>query len=271
MLLAIRSEFRKFFTTRMWWGMAIGVFAAGVLFALAFAFLVAGAEMGAPGSGAPRAPGLNNPEMVKLVYTSGVSVGYLLTLAIGVLMVGSEYRHKTVTSTFLATPRRWVVMAAKVIALVGVGVFYGLVSLLGSVGTGAAVVLAKGYQPFPDSSIWRTLAMCLVVLALWALIGLGAGILIPNQVAALLVSIGVAWIVEPILGSIVAGQSWGASVAPYFPSNATNGVLAIDTATLNAQTNFTPLTWWVAGLVLVGYAAVMAGIGTVLTVRRDVV
>ena len=28
MIPAIRSEFRKFFTTRMWWGMAIAMFAA---------------------------------------------------------------------------------------------------------------------------------------------------------------------------------------------------------------------------------------------------
>ena len=65
--LAIRAELRKFFTTRMWWGMALAMFLASVAFALLFAFLVAGAEMGAPGSGAARAPGLDNPEMVKMV------------------------------------------------------------------------------------------------------------------------------------------------------------------------------------------------------------
>ena len=31
MISAIRSEFRKFFTTRLWWGMAIAIF--GVTFA----------------------------------------------------------------------------------------------------------------------------------------------------------------------------------------------------------------------------------------------
>ena len=269
--LAIRAELRKFFTTRMWWGMALAMFLASVAFALLFAFLVAGAEMGAPGSGAARAPGLDNPEMVKMVYTSGASVGYLLTLAVGILIIGSEYRHKTITSTFLATPRRAVVMGAKVIALVCIGAFYAVVSLVGSIGTGAAVILAKGYSPFPDSSIWRSLAMALLALAVWALIGLGAGILIPNQVAALLVSIGIAWIVEPILGTIVAGQSWGRSVAPYFPSNATNAMLSIDSAAMGASSAYTPLVWWVAALVLVAYAAVMAGVGTVLTIRKDIV
>ena len=33
MIPAIRSEFRKFFTTRLWWGMAVGIFLAGAAFA----------------------------------------------------------------------------------------------------------------------------------------------------------------------------------------------------------------------------------------------
>lgn len=39
MTAAIKSEFRKFFTTRLWWGMAIGVFLAGAAFAALFASL----------------------------------------------------------------------------------------------------------------------------------------------------------------------------------------------------------------------------------------
>ena len=37
---AIRSEFRKFFTTRLWWGMAIAIFVAGAAFAALFGILV---------------------------------------------------------------------------------------------------------------------------------------------------------------------------------------------------------------------------------------
>ena len=40
------------------------------------------------------------------VYTAGLRLAYLLTLAIGVMTIGSEYRHKTITTTFLATPKR---------------------------------------------------------------------------------------------------------------------------------------------------------------------
>ena len=134
----VKAEFRKFFTTRMWWGMAIGVFLAGALFAVLFALVVAGSkQQGGPGGGGAIAlPDLSNTTMVSTVYTAGLSLAYLLTLVVGVMSIGSEYRHKTITSTFLSTPKRVHVMVAKVTSLLGIGVFYGVVFLVGSVGVG---------------------------------------------------------------------------------------------------------------------------------------
>ena len=138
---SVKAEFRKFFTTRMWWGMAIGVFLAGALLAVFFALVVAGAPaQRGPGAGGAPTPGLGNAKMVSTVYTGGLSTAYLLTLAVGVMAIGSEYRHKTITSTFLSTPKRVRVMVAKVISLLGIGAFYGVVFLLGSVGAGAATI-----------------------------------------------------------------------------------------------------------------------------------
>ena len=260
MTRAVAAELRKFFTTRLWWGMAIGVFLLGAGFAALTAFLGAGP----PNPGQP-APTLADPALVRSVYTGGLSVGYLLTLAIGIMTIGAEYRHKTVTSTFLAVPRRTKVMGAKIISLLGIGALYGAISLLGSVSVGATIIAAKGFAPFPDSSIWRTLALSLLVLGLWALIGLGAGILIPNQVASLLITIGIAFIVDPILALVFSFQSWGEGLAPYFPSRATSAITAGVTQGSSAE-----LTWWAGALVLAAYAAVMAGIGSWLTVRRDI-
>ena len=263
MTRAIAAEFRKFFTTRMWWGMAIGVFLAGAAFAALFALLDPTPEM----TGGVDMPTLSDASRVRGVYTGGLSVSYLMTLAIGVMAIGAEYRHKTITSTFLATPRRARVMIAKVVSLIGIGAFYGIVSLVGSVSVGATIIAARGFSPFPDSSIWRTLGLSLLVLGVWALIGLGAGILIPNQVAALLISIGVAWIVEPLLGLLIGSQSWGKSIAPYFPSNATTAALDLGSASGSPGQL---LSWWAGALVLLGYAAIMTAIGTALTLRRDV-
>ena len=266
---AVKAEFRKFFSTRMWWGMAIGVFLAGALLAVFFALVVAGSTgqgPNGPGSGTPT-PGLGDTAMVSTVYTGGLSTAYLLTLVVGVMAIGSEYRHKTITSTFLSTPKRVRVMVAKVTSLLGIGGFYGVVFLLGSVGVGAATIAAKGFSPFPEAGpITRTLALSLLVLGLWSLIGLGAGILIPNQVAAILIAVGAAWIVEPLLAFGLSFASWGEPIVPYLPSSATSAMVG----QVNANSNVTALSWWAGALVLVAYAAVMAGIGSLLTVRRDV-
>ncbi|MEO7236949.1 MAG: ABC transporter permease [Lapillicoccus sp.] len=263
---AVRAELLKFFTTRMWWGMGIAVFLTGAGFALLFGLIFTSDAVRGPNG--PTVP-LTDLALARQVFTGGISFGYLLTLAIGVMTIGSEYRHKTVTSTFLAVPRRVRVMGAKVVSLLIIGAGYGVLSLIGSVVTGAIVLSARGHQPFADSAIWRTLALSLLVLGLWALIGLGAGILIPNQVAALLIAIGVAWIIEPILGAVIGLTDWGRTVTPYLPSQATSAMLSTSSGNFDSQT-IVPLAWWGGALVLAGYAAVMAGVGSWLTVRRDI-
>ena len=40
--------------------------------------------------------------------------------------------------------------------------------------------------------------------------------------AALLISVAVAWIVEPVLGLVLALTDWGKSISPYLPSRATS-------------------------------------------------
>ena len=261
---AIISELRKYFTTRLWWGMAIAVFVASALFAALFGFLVTMDQTGAP----PEQQLAGSPEeMANTVYTAGLQISYLLTLAVGVMQIGSEYRHKTITATFLATPRRGIVMGAKVISLLVIGAFYGVVSLIGSVGVGALVLSSRGAEVFPDASVARTLALSLLVLGLWALIGLGAGILIPNQVAALLISIGVAWIVEPLAGVALSFWDWGAEhVTQFLPSAATQAMVS---GVANGSSG-PQLEWWGGALVLAAYALVLAGIGSLRTLRADI-
>ena len=267
MTAAVRAELRKFFTTRMWWGMAIAMFIAGAGLAVAFGFLYTsdsfsdGAGQGAP-TGTPE-------QIANSVYTSGLSIGYLLTLTIGVMQIGSEYRHKTITSTFLGVPRRGRVMGAKVIALLGIGALYGIISLVGSVIAGSLILSAKGFEAFPTSGVFRTLALSLLVLGLWALIGLGAGILIPNQVAALLIAVGVAWIVEPLAGFGLSFWEFGRdNIVPYLPSAATSAM--VNGVSQGGDNAVQPLAWWGGALILAGYAAVLAGFGSWRTIRSDI-
>ncbi|WP_435203130.1 ABC transporter permease [Janibacter sp. GS2] len=264
MIGAIKSEFLKFSSTRMWWGMAIAIFVVSALFAGLFGFLTTMDQSGAP----PEQQFTGDAEQIaNSVYTAGLSIAYLLTLTVGVMQIGSEYRHKTITSTFLAVPKRTTVMGAKVISLLAIGAFYGVISLLGSVGVGAIILASRGAEVFPGAGVARTLALSLLVLGLWALIGLGAGILIPNQVAALLIAVGVAWIVEPLAGFALSFWDWGAEhVVQFLPSAATQSMVS----GISNGSGANQLEWWGGALTLAAYAAVLAGLGSWLTVRKDI-
>ena len=263
---AVKAELLKLFTTRLWWGMAIAVFVAGAAFALLFAVLFTSeslAEQSGPG-GIPTGDAV---QIANSVYTGGLSVGYLLMLTIGVMQIGMEYRHKTITSTFLAVPQRARAMLGKVVALLIVAAMYGALSLVGSVSVGAIALNLRGADAFPSGQIVRTLALSLLVLGLWALIGLGLGILIPNQIAALLIGIGTAWIVEPLLGLAIKASAFGRDhIAPYMPTEATNAIINA----VQSSPDDVRLAWWAAALTLAGWAALLAGPGIWRTVRQDV-
>ncbi len=266
-LHAVTSELRKYFTTRMWWGMAAGIVAAAALFTgfLAFVFIRLAPEAGGPGMPATE---VDPVQLANSVYTAGLSVAYVLMLTIGVLQIGAEYRHKTITATFLTTPKRLQALGAKVIALIGIAIINGLLSIITAVVVGAVMMQALGADPFPSNEVFRTMALSLLVLAVWALIGLGVGILIPNQVAALIIAVGVAWIVEPLVSLGLSFWEWGAQhIVQFLPTQATSA--AINTVdSLNAGA--AKLSWWGGTLTLLAYAVVLAGLGIWRAAREDV-
>lgn len=256
---AIKSEVRKLLTIRLWWGMAIGIIVVGA----GISSLIA--SLGGGSSNSDQTP----LDRASSVYTAGINFGYLLLLVIGILMIGMEYRHKTITSALLAVPSRVRFIGAKIVALLLFGVMYGVLFLISSVAAGAAILSAKSEAVFLEpSTLVRTLALSLLVLGLWALIGLGLGILIPNQVAALLIGVALAFIVEPIAAAILANVSWGETASQYFPSRATAAIL--DQAQNGNGQGAQLLSWWAGSLVLIAYAVVFAAIGTFLTKRRDI-
>ena len=266
---AVRSELLKFFTTRLWWGMAIGVLVTGAGFALVIGLLYTSQSFleQSGGGGFGGAPVGDDLQIANSVYTAGLSVGYLLMLVIGVIQIGAEYRHRTVSSTFLAQPHRPVVMLGKIVALVAIAAAYGVVSLVGSVVVGAVTLHARGAPAFPSAGVARTLALSLLVLGLWALIGLGVGILIPNQVAALLIGVAAAWLVEPLLGLAISAWDFGQQhIAPYLPSGATQAIVN----SAKSSSGDVRLSWWGGAITLACWAAAFAGAGIVRVLRQDI-
>jgi ABC-2 type transport system permease protein len=181
----------------------------------------------------------------------------LLALVFGILTVAGEYRHRTITDTYLTTPRRGRVIAAKLaFATIG-GVVFGLVLAVTALVAVAVAFRAAGQSPgLSGAGLWRTLAGDVAWNAAFAAIGVAVGALIRNLAVA--VAAALAWIalVEGLVGQLIGGYDrW----LPFRAGQA-----------LGRLPGAPDLPQWGAGLVLAGYAAVLAVAAVATSVRRDV-
>src|SRR5690606_7715185 len=140
------------------------------------------------------------------------------------------------------------------------------------VGPGAAVLSMEGVTALDDSEIWLMFARIVLAMALWAIIGVGVGALIPNQVAAIVVVLAFTQFIEPILRTVAGVVDWAAEVGQYLPGAAgdTLAGASIFTAMGMATGNAPTLEWWHGGLLLLAYALVTTIVGYLVSWRRDV-
>ncbi len=278
MIGAIRSEVRKVFTTKLWWGMALGMALMAALIAMGFAALVGSDQVGGPADDQGNPFATLTVGTAQLVYNAGMvqSLTTLFPLTLGILLITTEYRHKTITATFLAVPNRWVVMVSKMVAVLVVGAVYALVHVAASVAGGASILALVKDLPtlLGDSEVQKSLGIATVAFMVWTLFGFGIGMLIRNQIAAVLIAVGAAFVVQLALNILFSVQEWW-SAMKWIPGNLTTNMLITSDPTAGQTVD--PATamqsfahWWQAALVLTGYALVLAVLGAFLTTRRDV-
>ena len=278
MISLVRAELRKYTTTRLSWSMPLAMAILGGLFAALQGLFLAiiGEFPGPDGSMIVPAEMFGEDVVARLVYTGGVQIGYLLALVLGILSMSGEFRHKTITATLLAAPRRGRLIAAKLASVAVVVAVNAVAFTLGSV-VGGGLTLALGdVSLFPDpAGLLATFARMILVLVLWGLMGFGLGVLITNQVVALFVGVGVTLLVEPLLGLGLTFVEQLADASKFFPSQASMSALdlfaGVDPGMAQSLGGAQDaLSWGWGTLVLLGYAAFMAALGWLLTARRDV-
>lgn len=279
LLRSTASEFAKVFSLKSWWLLALimVVYVGFTAAALAFFFSDLGAQLAGAGTGTP-APELDPVVAANLVYSSVTAVGLVIPLLFGALLATTEWRHGTLTPTVLAQPRRGIVLAAKAIVAAAMGVVYGVVGLVGSVGLGAPVLAALGEPTaLGEPEVIAVLLRTLLATALWSLLGLGLGALLTSQIAAIVIVLAFTQFVEPILRLVASVWEWSASIGRFLPGSATDalvgaGILsslgALDPSVPSA--NVDALLWWQGGLVLAALAAVLIVAASLTTMRRDV-
>jgi ABC-2 type transport system permease protein len=120
-------------------------------------------------------------------------------VVLGALAAAGEYRHRTISQRFLATPARPRVLVAKLAAFAGVGA----VTLLAVTALGAAlseaVVSGKGYTLDLGHAGARMAAGAALAGALAAMLGVTAGTLTRNPTTAVVAIFGI-WMAEKVSG-----------------------------------------------------------------------
>jgi ABC-type transport system involved in multi-copper enzyme maturation permease subunit len=243
----LRAELLKQRTTRA----VLGLFAAMLGLVLLAVLLH---SFGLP------ADALGDASRQLMVLGRGEFLGTLFAALLGALSITSEIRHGTIRPTFLITPQRGRVVAAKVSVSVLIGAGFGLVA--GAVATivGAAALQGRGIDVRLDAGDYTLLVLgATVAAALWAAIGVGIGALVRHQVPTM---VGLcAWLlfVEGLLADSAGGLG---DVGRFLPGSAA--------AAISGQGPDTLLAPGAALVLLVSYAATAAVVGAIATVRRDV-
>lgn len=190
-----------------------------------------------------------------------VGLTSVFTLSFGIGAVAGEYRHRTITDTYLSTPARGRVIAAKLGVYAGFGALSGVVSSLVGLGAAAAWWADKGV-PFGwgNSAMWTTVGGGIAWDAAFAAVGVGVGALIRSLVGAIAASL--AWIalVEGIVGQLVGG------FARWLPFNAGQALGAAAKPVMSHDL----LPRWGGGAVLAIYTVAFAVLAVATSVRRDV-
>lgn len=205
--------------------------------------------------------------------TSGQFFGVMFALLMGTLVVTNEYFHQTATATFMTSPHRSAVMFAKLAASVAFALLFFVVS------TGIDLVATPVYLgtehvsiALTDPTVMKTIGLNLLAFVMWAVLGVGLGVLIRSQIGATvtgLVSYLVGYIGVALIFQLLYHffhHSWVLASAVIFPTVA--GQVMIHPGPGRLYDHAAPQ--WVGLLVMIGWSVVLGGIGILLTRKRDV-
>jgi len=246
----VRAELRKLTTTRLWlWMLVLGLAMTGATTSAAIGF----AE--------PGPLGLQTAAGQRTVFAQATATLVVVGI-LGIVAVTGEFAHQTATPTFLATPRRGRVVAAKLLTYAAAGLGYAAACTLVVLAVSLPWLAAKNVDVVVSGSdLARTLGGVAIEVALYAVLGVGVGCLMRNQIAAIVGFVVYIFVVGPILSGVAATSE----VAQYLPYQAGNAL-----GRLTSSVDAAMLGQVAGGLMLLAWALAFAALGTRVAVRRDV-
>jgi hypothetical protein len=201
----------------------------------------------------------DDPELLARAVASA-SGGNTIVLVLGILALTQEFRFGTATPSFLVTPRRGAVLAAKLLGIALTGLLFAVVSLVFALGVSWLTISLRGDALVLDRTVVEVMLGVGLVLALYGPIGVAVGALVRNQIAAVVAALAWTFIVEQLVVAL-----WP-EVGRWLPGGAASAVLQLGEV---ATTRGDLLPAWAGALLLVAYAVVLSVVGAMVTLRRD--
>src|ERR1700730_11412975 len=176
MIHLLRAEWRKVTTVKLGWGMLLG--------AMALAALGVVAQIASNGVRGNISLPLSAAATQRSIAASASSA-YLFSVVVGIILITTEFRHFTSRPTFLIEPRRGLVIVAKLIVAAFVGIIYGVACAALTAAIMAPWLGAMGITiHWVEDGVLLSMLGDLVVIAVFAVVGIGVGVLVRNQIAA---------------------------------------------------------------------------------------
>jgi ABC-2 type transport system permease protein len=239
----LRAEILKVRSTRTTLGLVLGMTALILLFVILTALLTSVHEMG-------------QRDQQRSLFAIGSFAGLFAALA-GIMLVTGEYRFGTIRPTYLFTPKRSTVLVAKVTASLVAGLAFALIGEALSVGVGGLILRERSISmSLSDHDYWLLTIGTLIGTALWGGIGVGLGMIVRNQVGAIIGILAWGFVIQNLLFALAP------SVGRWTPDSAQNGMMGMTDAHL--------LDPGVGAIVLVGWTIVFCVAGAIMAAGRDV-
>lgn len=186
----------------------------------------------------------------------------LFILLLGVIGMAGEWRHRTITSTVLAAPRRLRLLAAKTLSYAAAGIVVSLIVTVAIMAVGTLILWGRGEATIGAGDLADVLWRNLVVSAFLGAFGVCIGALVRNQIVAIVGLLILSFALEPTVIAVASniGQFGPTSGAP-------NAILGVE-AFGDDEDQLAPA---LAVLVMIGWVGLFFAAAAGRLERRDLV
>lgn len=242
----VGAEFLKFRTTRAWIGFLL---AAVALTAIAAAGTV----------GTARDDQLGTAQLSRDIVSTSLFTA-LIALMIGIMSVTAEWRHGTVTRTFLVTPHRERVLIAKELWVALLAAALAVLAIVLVLAIAVPWLAVEGSSLKLDGGVAGLVGRIVIASVLWGTLGVGVGAVVQSQTPALVGAVIWIIVVEALIIALLRLVDLE-GVGEYLPGRALSSFDGTEEG---------GLTTWAAGAVSLAWVLALGLLGYVRMSRQDV-